>query len=150
MKRERCTHCGHEIDPTVCHCGDAIDGTWHDGHSPVPMGCRCHDLDNEDGAERSLVAFREWVRELTAAMEAQRKLLAERGDYFADGVIELGAEIERMRLVVEAAMAARDAELRYARSCMLGERDVGLHTAKVHAKSTYHAAIDAYRKERHE
>jgi len=38
-----CWHCGAEIDPKICHCGDDVDGHgYHSGHSPVPMGCVCH------------------------------------------------------------------------------------------------------------
>ncbi len=34
-----CSHCGHEIDIKVCHCGDYEAG--HNDHSFVPMGCTC-------------------------------------------------------------------------------------------------------------
>lgn len=43
-----CPRCGAEIDPTSCHCGDAIDGREHDNHYPVPMGCRCHEMSMHD------------------------------------------------------------------------------------------------------
>lgn len=46
-----CPRCGHEIDPTTCHCGDAIDGRAHDNHYPVPMGCRCHEMPIDLGGE---------------------------------------------------------------------------------------------------
>jgi hypothetical protein len=34
-----CSHCGHEIDSMVCHCGESLAG--HSDHSFVPMGCTC-------------------------------------------------------------------------------------------------------------
>lgn len=34
-----CSHCGHEIDPQICHCGEAESS--HFEHSFVPMGCTC-------------------------------------------------------------------------------------------------------------
>jgi len=34
-----CSHCGHEIDSQVCHCGDSEAG--HNDHGFVPMGCTC-------------------------------------------------------------------------------------------------------------
>jgi hypothetical protein len=38
-----CPGCKCEIDPEVCCCGDYIDHhSYHDNHSPVPMGCTCH------------------------------------------------------------------------------------------------------------
>ena len=46
-----CPRCGHEIDPTTCCCGDAIDGRAHDNHYPVPMGCRCHEMPLDLGGE---------------------------------------------------------------------------------------------------
>jgi hypothetical protein len=37
-----CPGCKNEIDPELCWCGDAIGRhSYHDGHSPVPMGCDC-------------------------------------------------------------------------------------------------------------
>lgn len=37
-----CPHCGREIDPDVCWCGDSIKGHPNDPtHSPIPMGCDC-------------------------------------------------------------------------------------------------------------
>jgi hypothetical protein len=41
--RPKCSDCKNEIDPDVCHCGDAVKdhtGVSHN-HSPVPMGCQC-------------------------------------------------------------------------------------------------------------
>jgi len=40
---DRCGHCGSEIDPDYCHCGERIDShdRWNDPHAPVPMGCVC-------------------------------------------------------------------------------------------------------------
>lgn len=34
-----CSHCGHEIDSQVCHCGDYEAG--HHDHGFVPAGCTC-------------------------------------------------------------------------------------------------------------
>jgi hypothetical protein len=42
-ERERCPECGEEIDSDYCWCGDPT--TKHSivsGHTPVPMGCKCH------------------------------------------------------------------------------------------------------------
>lgn len=37
-----CESCGEEIWVNVCWCGDTIDNHGgYEGHSPVPMGCRC-------------------------------------------------------------------------------------------------------------
>ena len=36
-----CEWCGEEIDEDTCMCGDPIDSRWHEGHLPVPMGCKC-------------------------------------------------------------------------------------------------------------
>ena len=42
---EHCTGCGNVIDPSTCWCGDAIDeqGSSHDNHHPIPMGCECQE-----------------------------------------------------------------------------------------------------------
>lgn len=41
-ERPICPGCKNEIDPEVCHCGDAIkDHNIGSGHSAVPMGCDC-------------------------------------------------------------------------------------------------------------
>lgn len=37
---ELCPECKQRIDPETCWCGDDR-GALHDGHSFVPMGCRC-------------------------------------------------------------------------------------------------------------
>lgn len=39
---DTCRHCGEEIDPEVCWCGDLMANhhSWCE-HIPVPMGCRC-------------------------------------------------------------------------------------------------------------
>lgn len=37
-----CAGCKQEIDPTVCGCGMTIDGSNHEGHNPIPMGCICY------------------------------------------------------------------------------------------------------------
>lgn len=42
---ELCEGCGEEIDPATCYCGEEIDGSAHDNHYPVPMGCACHRID---------------------------------------------------------------------------------------------------------
>lgn len=34
-----CSHCGHEIDTQVCHCGEYEAG--HSDHGFVLMGCTC-------------------------------------------------------------------------------------------------------------
>ena len=45
-----CPDCGQEIDPETCYCGDPIGGrAYHDGHSPVPMGCACGYAQDGDG-----------------------------------------------------------------------------------------------------
>lgn len=39
-----CWWCGAEIDPATCHCGSDINAhNYGSGHSPVPMGCVCHE-----------------------------------------------------------------------------------------------------------
>lgn len=39
-----CANCNSEIDPTMCHCGETTDAhNQGSGHSPVAMGCRCHE-----------------------------------------------------------------------------------------------------------
>lgn len=44
-----CTGCDHEIDEAWCHCGEATEQhTAYSGHSPVPMGCRCHEDRGEE------------------------------------------------------------------------------------------------------
>lgn len=40
-----CSHCGHEIDTQVCHCGEYE--VSHNDHSFVPMGCTCGYWDAE-------------------------------------------------------------------------------------------------------
>lgn len=40
-KREICPGCKAEIDPEVCGCGDSIDHSPWQGHSPIAMGCNC-------------------------------------------------------------------------------------------------------------
>ena len=38
----RCTGCGNEIEPDVCHCGELVKSHDHySNHSPVPLGCDC-------------------------------------------------------------------------------------------------------------
>lgn len=45
--RPFCLYCKSEIDPAMCQCGASVDGhTIDDGHSPVPLGCTCHLLDD--------------------------------------------------------------------------------------------------------
>lgn len=42
--RRVCPGCDHEIDEETCWCGeDSASHNQRSGHSPVPMGCRCHD-----------------------------------------------------------------------------------------------------------
>ena len=49
-QRAMCEGCGQEIDPTLCHCGTAIeDHRWGDGHSPIPLGCNCYRVTKEEG-----------------------------------------------------------------------------------------------------
>lgn len=39
---EICPHCGNEIDPETCWCGDDLrKHTYYDGHGGIPMGCGC-------------------------------------------------------------------------------------------------------------
>ncbi len=39
-----CPGCKREIDPDTCHCGTAVsDHNQGSGHSPVSMGCSCHE-----------------------------------------------------------------------------------------------------------
>lgn len=54
-----CRGCKQDIDPTECHCGEVIDprGSVHEGHTPVPMGCRCHERVNEVVAPESNAEF---------------------------------------------------------------------------------------------
>lgn len=40
MSAPICPGCGWEIDPDVCHCGEAMDH-HHAEHNPVPAGCTC-------------------------------------------------------------------------------------------------------------
>lgn len=37
-----CTGCWNFVDPETCGCGEPAKGGYHDNHSPIPMGCRCH------------------------------------------------------------------------------------------------------------
>ena len=39
----RCDGCGNEIDPTICWCGNYVEGHGYGdgGHSAIPMGCDC-------------------------------------------------------------------------------------------------------------
>lgn len=47
--RTICRWCDHEIDEAWCHCGSAVEQhTAYSGHSPVPMGCRCHEDRGEE------------------------------------------------------------------------------------------------------
>ena len=40
LERIECPVCKNEIDPNVCHCGDAKE--YHDPtHSFTPIGCTC-------------------------------------------------------------------------------------------------------------
>lgn len=41
---EFCPGCKAEIDPEWCWCGDLVPAhnPYNSGHSPVPMGCVCH------------------------------------------------------------------------------------------------------------
>jgi hypothetical protein len=43
MKETICPSCENEIDPEVCHCGDAIKNHsfLNSNHGPIPMGCTC-------------------------------------------------------------------------------------------------------------
>lgn len=44
-----CRWCDCEIDEAWCHCGSATERhTAYSGHSPVPMGCRCHEDRGEE------------------------------------------------------------------------------------------------------
>lgn len=52
-----CGGCGNEVDPSVCGCGDSIDGTNHDGHSPVPMGCDCMRSTGTDPVDAEMAAL---------------------------------------------------------------------------------------------
>ena len=37
-----CPGCEKQIDPEVCHCGEAVASHGsYSGHSPVPLGCDC-------------------------------------------------------------------------------------------------------------
>jgi hypothetical protein len=49
-KIERCDSCGNEIDPDVCHCGEAryTHDNFDSGHQFVPMGCACGYDDGPD------------------------------------------------------------------------------------------------------
>jgi len=41
-----CTHCGWDIDPETCWCGDGRVGhPYEAGHTFVPMGCTCGFVD---------------------------------------------------------------------------------------------------------
>ena len=64
-----CQYCKSEIDPDVCHCGTLTnEHTFYDGHSPVPMGCICHQLDDATHSEAVLRAAGIVPDELHAAL----------------------------------------------------------------------------------
>lgn len=58
-----CRGCGNKIDPTTCCCGGG-PGCYpmNDGHSFVPMGCRCYSNDEE--AEKVITELTERGRKL--------------------------------------------------------------------------------------
>lgn len=72
-----CVHCGAEIDPDYCHCGERCDshGRWSDPHAPVPMGCICGydkpDLETLARSRGELLAAQR--RALTHLMEQASK-----------------------------------------------------------------------------
>ena len=48
-KQTLCKHCGSEIDPDCCWCGNLIVGhSWIDNHFPVPLGCTCYYVNLSD------------------------------------------------------------------------------------------------------
>lgn len=48
--RPTCPDCKQEIDPDVCWCGILTDDhdPFYDGHTPVPMGCICGYIQNDE------------------------------------------------------------------------------------------------------
>lgn len=70
-----CDGCGKEIDPETCGCGSPVgDGSYHDNHSPIPMGCSClrvghGDTDIARGLRERLRQVMQLVRDAGVVVE---------------------------------------------------------------------------------
>lgn len=74
-----CNRCRNEVDPEVCHCGEAPDAHVHrmmDGHAFVPMGCRCGEHREPEEKPRETVSANVDVVMLRAARQKWRTLRA--------------------------------------------------------------------------
>ena len=76
-----CNRCFHVIDPIVCHCGDSMVTSAHEGHWPIPMGCTCG---YDDAAMRRAEEPEcpNYLSDLNACYEMERSLdLEEHEEY---------------------------------------------------------------------
>lgn len=75
-----CNRCRNEVDPEVCHCGEAPDAHVHrmmDGHAFVPMGCRCGEHREPEEKPRESISANVDIVALRAARLKMRQLRRE-------------------------------------------------------------------------